>query len=46
MKQKAFILLAGMALGMALLSGEYAVVNTVLTATPPAARRFTSATGR
>lgn len=34
MKQKVFILLAGMALGMALLSGGYAAANTVLTATP------------
>lgn len=34
MRQKILILLAGVALGMALLSGGYAAVNTALTATP------------
>ena len=34
MKQKVFILLAGIALGMALVSGGYAAANTVMTATP------------
>lgn len=34
MKQRILTLLAGVALGMALLSGGYAAANTVLTAAP------------
>ncbi len=40
MRQKIFTLLAGMALGMALLSGGYAAANTVLTATPSSQRFY------